>query len=171
MKQLYAIALCSSSLLFFLLGLFFFVKTTCSLDPTDNRQFVTVRLEPGEDLKAYFEKYAKEDKVPSAFVVTCVGSLDKAILRMAGAKEIKEFEGPLEIVSLVGTFGKDGLHMHLSLSDKNGRVVGGHLMPGCIVHTTAEIVFVIDPDVAYKRELCHKSGWPELKVKKNNHSS
>ena len=44
-----------------------------------------------------------------------------------------------EIVSLVRTL-SDGGHLHTSLSDSQGRVIGGHVMEYMIVFTTAEII-------------------------------
>jgi predicted DNA-binding protein with PD1-like motif len=46
----------------------------------------------------------------------------------------------LEIVSITGTLCADGSHIHVSLAKASGEVVGGHLMDGCLVDTTAEIV-------------------------------
>ena len=75
-------------------------------------------------------------------MITCVGSLQSARIRMAGANEIIERVGPFEILSLVGTWTPEGGHWHISLSDGNGNVWGGHLCTGSIIYTTAEIVIV-----------------------------
>ena len=48
--------------------------------------------------------------------------------------------GPLEIVSLVGTLSADGCHLHASVSNGEGRTSGGHLLEGCPIYTTAEVV-------------------------------
>lgn len=37
------------------------------------------------------------------------------------------FDGPYEIVSLVGTIAVNGPHIHISLSDGTGTTIGGHL--------------------------------------------
>jgi hypothetical protein len=47
--------------------------------------------------------------------------------------------GKHEIVSLVGTLALDGDHLHIAVSDSTGRTIGGHLMEGSLVYTTAEI--------------------------------
>ena len=83
-------------------------------------QFEAFRIFPGEDLKQFFTEYASKHKILSGFVVICVGSMTRAKLRMAGAKDIRDIEGPLEITSLVGTFGTDGSHFYVSVSDKMG---------------------------------------------------
>lgn len=135
-------------------------------------RFLALRLGPGEDLKAALLKIAREEKLRAAAMVTCVGSLTTATLRMASADrdhpdELKHFDERLEIVSLVGTIGApDGgpatCHLHLSASTADGRVFGGHVVEGCFVFTTAEIVLVELEDVAFARALDGATGYPEL---------
>jgi predicted DNA-binding protein with PD1-like motif len=48
----------------------------------------------------------------------------------------------MEILSLVGTACTDGVHFHISVSKESGEVVGGHLMDGCLVASTAEIIIM-----------------------------
>ena len=43
-------------------------------------------------------------------------------------------------MSLTGTLSRDGVHIHISLSDADGNVIGGHLIDG-VVFTTCEVVF------------------------------
>ena len=95
-------------------------------------------------------------------MVTCVGSLKIATLRMAGGNDTIEREGPFEILSLVGTWTPEGGHWHISLSDHTGSVWGGHLCIGSIIYTTAEIVIV---DVGHHRPIRQydpKTGYAEL---------
>ena len=80
----------------------------------------------------------------AGWIVTCVGSLTHLSLRMAGqptSTKIHSKSTTWEILSLVGTLSrfKDS-HLHLCVSDKTGKTIGGHVMEGNIVHTTAEIV-------------------------------
>ena len=53
--------------------------------------------------------------------------------------QVIEVQGRHEIVSLVGTLAGEG-HLHASLSDHHGCVIGGHVMGNMIVFTTAEVV-------------------------------
>ena len=52
----------------------------------------------------------------------------------------------------------------MSISNSEGHTIGGHLLEGNRVYTTAEIVLGIMPQFEFSREKCHKSGWDELKV-------
>jgi predicted DNA-binding protein with PD1-like motif len=77
----------------------------------------------------------------------------------------KPFSEPMEIVSLTGTLCPDGLHVHISLSRGDGACVGGHVVAGCIVNTTAELVIGELPDVEFSRPLDPATGYDELEVR------
>lgn len=128
----------------------------------------TFRLKPGQDLKKEIEKAAREKDIKAGVLLSIVGNLEKAALRMPGStpenQTIKKWDGPFEIVSGTGTVSKDGCHIHVSLSDKSGNVIGGHLKEGCIVKYTAEIVIGIFDGVSYKRILDKETGFPELEI-------
>lgn len=123
-----------------------------------------VRLTPGVDLRGSLAELVEARAIEAGLLLTCVGSLSRACLRLAGASEVRTYEGPFEIVSLVGTLAKAGLHLHLALADREGVVIGGHLMPGCIVHTTAELAIGICPGLRFARLDDPASGYKELVV-------
>ena len=56
--------------------------------------------------------------------------------------------------------------MHISLSKADLSVVGGHLVEGCIVDTTCELIFVDIPNVEYDVEFDEETGYDELIFKK-----
>ena len=53
----------------------------------------TIRLMPGEDLQDSLKTFIAEKKLTNAFIITCVGSLTKANIRMANANFTKLYEG------------------------------------------------------------------------------
>jgi len=130
---------------------------------------LTFRLKPGADLKQSIEAVVTEHSIKAGFVVTCVGGLERAVIRMSGAtpdkQDIRTFTGDYEIVSLVGTVSVNGTHLHMSFSDKEGIVRGGHLKEGTRVHPTAEIVLGYEDDIEYTRKLDAETGFKELVVK------
>ena len=134
------------------------------IHPSGGR-FVALRLRPGDDLLEGLEAARAEMGATAAALVTCVGSLTAARLRFAGRPEGSALEGPFEIVSLTGTLDPGGRHLHAALSDAEGRVVGGHLMLGCPVRTTAEIVMVLLDDLRFARRPCPLSGHRELDIR------
>lgn len=127
-----------------------------------------VRLTPGADLKAELERLTEACGLRAGCVLSCVGSLSSARLRMPGAagdaEVVAAFAEPMEIVSLAGTLCADGLHVHISLSRRDGSCIGGHLVPGCVVHTTAEVVIGELPDVEFHRPMDSATGYNELSV-------
>jgi predicted DNA-binding protein with PD1-like motif len=71
---------------------------------------------------------------------------------------------PMEILSLTGTLCADGLHVHISLSRRDGSCIGGHLVQGCVVNTTAELVIGELPQIEFHRALDSATGYKELSV-------
>ncbi|MBU2566398.1 DNA-binding protein [Patescibacteria group bacterium] len=122
----------------------------------------TFRLKPNQDLKKSLQEFVNINQIQAGVILTCVGSLNKAILRMADENIIKTFDEKFEIVSLIGTLSTSGCHLHISLSDKNGNVIGGHLKEGCIIYTTAEIVIGELQNATFNRELDKNTGFKEL---------
>lgn len=128
-------------------------------------RYLPVRLKPRQDLRLALEAALADSGVGAGFVVLGIGSLDGACIRYAGVSEATRLEGDLEILTLAGSLSPDGVHLHISVSDAQGRVVGGHVAPGCIVRTTAEILLALLPEVRFSRELDPASGWDELVVR------
>jgi predicted DNA-binding protein with PD1-like motif len=128
---------------------------------------VAFRLPPGADLKQSLSDYCVTHQIDAACVISCVGSLRCASIRFADQAEGTEFTEKLEIVSLVGTVSQHGCHLHIAVSDGQGSVSGGHLMPGSLIYTTAEVVLGMIPDVIFKREHDQQTGYKELKIEDN----
>ncbi len=128
------------------------------------------RFLPNKDLRNEIELFVKQRQVQAGCIITCVGSLQSATLRMANADQFKIFKGPFEIVSLVGTLSINGVHLHISLSDSEGRVIGGHMLEGCPIFTTAELVIGVMTDIQFDRQLDVEAGYDELKVENGKHN-
>ncbi|MGC4047449.1 MAG: DNA-binding protein [Armatimonas sp.] len=101
---------------------------------------IPIRLNPGNDLRAALDNLRAEQNWPGAFVLSGIGSLTVARLRLAGCSEATEWIGDLELLTLAGTLTSDGSHLHASIANTVGQVLGGHVLPGCIIRTTAEIL-------------------------------
>jgi predicted DNA-binding protein with PD1-like motif len=123
------------------------------------------RLKPGQDLKRELVAFAAEHDLKAGFILTCVGSVRQAALRLANKPNTTMYEGKMEIVSLTGTLCADGPHLHISLSDGQGVTIGGHLQDGNLIYTTAEVVIGELEDVVFCREICSESTYDELVVK------
>jgi predicted DNA-binding protein with PD1-like motif len=93
--------------------------------------------------------------------------LRQASIRLADQPTATNFTDKFEIVSLVGTLGQDGVHLHISISDSDGKTIGGHLVEGWLIYTTAEIVIGDAQGLTFSRELDAETGYPELQIRKN----
>jgi predicted DNA-binding protein with PD1-like motif len=125
---------------------------------------LALRLHPGQDLKAELDNLAKSRSIEAACIVTCAGSLTKAVLRYANQEQAVELDGYFEILSLTGTLSKYGSHFHIAIADGTGRTIGAHLLEGCRVYTTAEIVIGILAEVSFFRTVDGRTGYPELEI-------
>lgn len=134
-------------------------------------KLVAFRLVQGSLLKESLEHFIKSEAISSATIISAVGSLSEVRIRMAGAapgrQDIREYTGSFEIVSLIGNLGIDRTHLHVSFSDSEGQVVGGHLKEGAIVHTTVEVVLATDKSLTFSEEIDDNTGFGELKVTQN----
>lgn len=135
------------------------------MTPRSSGRFDALRLMPGMDLRLALELHAKRPPSSALAVVTCCGSLDAACLRPAAATDAMQLAGPLEILTLAGTLSSSGVHLHVSVADAAGDVFGGHLMPGCRIRTTAEIVLLALPGLTFRRRQDPGTGWRELAIR------
>lgn len=124
-----------------------------------------LRLVPGDDLRAALDAALAASGHRAGFVVAGIGSLNVAAIRFAGADAATVIEGDLEIVGLSGSLSPDGSHLHISVSDAQGRVIGGHVSPGCVVRTTAELLLAWLPEHVFSREHDARTGYPELVIR------
>ena len=122
------------------------------------------RLKEGQDLKKEIEDYSLKNNT-SGVILSSVGCLKKLTIRLSDGKTVLEKEEPFEIVSIVGTLSKDGVHIHISVSDRKGNTIGGHLKEGCIINTTAEVVLLELNGLNFKREYDDSTGYDELMIK------
>lgn len=128
----------------------------------------TFRLPSGQDIFDSIESFVKANNIKAGCVLSAVGSLTRAVIRHANRSFFTEYNGHFEIVSMTGTVSLYGSHLHISIADGDGKTFGGHLVSGCRIYTTAEIVLAVFPGVVYKREFAADSGYEELVVYPSN---
>ncbi|MES2399519.1 MAG: PPC domain-containing DNA-binding protein [Pseudomonadota bacterium] len=135
-------------------------------------QTLPIRLNPGQDLRSAIEAAVRGANCRAAFVLSGIGSLSSAGLRFAGAEQPRRLTGDMEILSLSGTVAFNGTgegarsssHLHMALSTASGEVFGGHVAPGCTVHTTAEVLLALLPEWEFSREPDAATGYLELQI-------
>ena len=124
-----------------------------------------LRLMPGDDLGKGIEAVVKQKGILAGWIGCGVGSLTRYHIRFANQSKGMQAEGYFEIVSLMGTVSVNGSHIHISISDDKGQTIGGHLLDGNVIYTTAEIVIVEAEGLVFGREKDETTGWNELVVK------
>jgi uncharacterized protein len=140
------------------------ILTTGKMKEEKNHTYA-FRLKPGEDLKSGIEQLVKENAIKAGWVCTGVGSLTDYAIRFANQPGSSTGSGHFEIVSLAGTVSVNGSHLHISISDHSGKTIGGHLMAGCKIYTTAEIIIQSSDKYEFSREKDGSTPWEELQVR------
>ena len=125
--------------------------------------FVT-RLHPHQDLKQSLIDFVNLHHIQAGFILSGIGSLEQACLRFADRAEATTLSGKFEIVSLGGTLAITGVHLHLSIADCHGSTLGGHLVSGCLIYTTAEIAIAECETLTFLRTVDPQTGYRELEV-------
>ncbi|HEX68906.1 MAG TPA: DNA-binding protein [Candidatus Bathyarchaeota archaeon] len=121
-------------------------------------RIVFSRIFEDEDLLEGIKKRVKKLKA-KAGLLFLIGSLKEACLGFYEKGKYKrvEVKKPLEIASCMGNIsvkenGELVIHAHMVVSDKSGNAYGGHLLKGCKVAATAELMLIEVPEVDLKRK-------------------
>lgn len=127
-----------------------------------------IRLINGQDLRESIEKICLENNINTAIVLSAVGSVKTVNIRLAKAESYIKVEEDFEIVSLTGTISNGKAHLHISLADEIGNVIGGHLAKGTIINTTCELVLGILEDYTSQRIKDDNTGYDEIVFRKRD---
>ncbi|MDN5988216.1 MAG: DNA-binding protein [Hafniaceae bacterium] len=132
-------------------------------DLVSSSQFYPLRLLPGTELIAELRQFIANNHIKAGWIASVVGSLSTVSLRYAGL-----IEGKFEVIALGGTLDSQFEHLHMSVADETGRMIGGHVMPGNIVRTTLEVIIGELCDADFSRQHCVLSGYEELAIAPRN---
>ena len=127
---------------------------------------IAVRLHDGQDLLEEIQRLVAKHDVPAGVILSAVGSLETSKIRVPVIDGQVKYITPtnLEIDNLHGTVSVNGCHLHISVSDVDGTVSGGHLKEGCVIRTTCELVIGILDDTSFSREPDDQTGFDELVI-------
>lgn len=124
-----------------------------------------VRLRRGADLLQSIEAFCAEHQIRAGVLLSGVGCVTKASIRDAGGVNIVSIDEAMEIVSLMGTVSEKRCHLHVSFAKEDLSVIGGHLVEGCMINTTCELVIGELRDYVYDVEFDEETGYDELIIK------
>lgn len=120
------------------------------------------RLHRGDDLLKSIQTLAKDQHIGAGVVLSAVGCISKGMVRDASGVTLRQINEPCEIVSLNGTVSAVRCHLHIALSREDLSTVGGHLVEGCIINTTCELVIGVLDGWEIATEFDAETGYDEL---------
>ena len=126
---------------------------------------IAVRLTRGQDLKLSIQELVNQHQISAGTIASCVGCVSIINLRLANADQTLQIDAPFEIVSVMGTLTPNHQHIHISVADEQGKVIGGHLLEGTLIATTAELILHTYPELTFSREHDESTGYTELVIK------
>jgi predicted DNA-binding protein with PD1-like motif len=128
------------------------------------------RLLEGEDLLIGIQERVIQSGMKSGFFMT-IGALSSAVFGLYHAGQYKEIkaDGPLEIAACMGDVAVNEasevvVHAHLVVSNEKGEASGGHLMKGCAIDPTAELIVIEALDISLVRAYDEKTKLNLLKL-------
>ena len=112
---------------------------------------IFARMDKGEEILESLRLIAEKENIRLAYV-SALGATDDVTVGVFRTAEKKyyanNFSGDMEIVSLTGTIstmnGEYYAHLHMSVGDTEGHVVGGHLNRAVISATCEMVINVVD---------------------------
>ena len=122
----------------------------------------SVRLRRGDDLMLSIKELCREKHIAAGVVLSAVGCISQGRVRDASGVTIRDIADHCEIVSLNGTVSEARCHLHIALSKEDLSTIGGHLVTGCIINTTCELVIGELPQVRIDVEEDPETGYDEL---------
>ena len=121
--------------------------------------FFVIRIDKGEEIFSSLIQFCKENNISSGSFVG-IGATAKAELAVYDLEKkqynIKTYNQPLEITNITGNItlmdNEPVVHAHITLSDEQMNVVGGH-MKSAVVSLTCEIYLTkLDAQINRKKD-------------------
>ena len=97
----------------------------------------------------------------TSFILSVVGDLSRVSFRCPLNQKPIIYEKKLEIITLSGYLTKKESHLHISVSDENCSVLGGHLLPGTFVLKSLDILLGVIPNLK-QQSLCSITDQPSI---------
>ena len=128
---------------------------------------IVLRLKPGMDLLDGIQAACERYQIRNGVILSAIGSLGRvrycdveALPEKKcgyGYGRVLELDDTIELTGAGGVICSDAegninLHVHICMSDKNGKAYGGHLVQGTTVLMTADIVLGEIEGVSMLRE-------------------
>lgn len=108
-------------------------------------RIIPVRLLPGTDIMEGLKQVVEDNGIRAGYLLMAIGTVTQLTIQIfrprpetklgAGYTDPETVPGPIEVLGLSGIIsetekGEIALHLHGTFCDKEGKVLGGHLVPG-----------------------------------------
>jgi len=100
----------------------------------------------------------------TSFLISAVGDLSKVEFKCPLNEKPIRIEKKLEIITLTGYLTSKDSHLHISVSDSNCNVFGGHLLPGTIVLKSLDILLGAIPNLVQQSKGSEKFSNPTVDI-------
>ncbi|MDZ8083896.1 MAG: DNA-binding protein [Nostoc sp. DcaGUA01] len=127
-----------------------------------------IRLKPHDNLKQSLKNFVKQEDIKAEFILSAIDSLEEAKIRFANQAISTVLTEKFEIIGLNGTIATIDVHLHIAISDREGKTIGGHLDSRCIIYTTAEIVIGASEEFTFNRTFDEQTGYQKLEIIRDN---
>ena len=129
---------------------------------------IIARIDKGEEILEKIKEISLRENIKLANI-NALGATNDFTVGVFKVDEKKyysnEFKGNFEIVSLTGTVSEKRCHLHISFAKEDLSVIGGHLVEGCVINTTCELVIGEMENYSYDMEFDDETGYEELVIK------
>ncbi|MDZ8238838.1 MAG: DNA-binding protein [Nostoc sp. ChiQUE01a] len=127
-----------------------------------------IRLKPHDDLKQSLKNFVKQEDIKAGFILSAIGSLEEAKIRFANQAISTVLTEKFEIIGLNGTIATTDVNLHIAISAREGKTIGGHLDSGCIIYTTAEIIIGASEEFTFNRTFDEQTRYQQLEIIRDN---
>lgn len=122
-----------------------------------------VQLETEDDILLSLTEYCKSN-INNSGIIIGIGAVKKANLGYFDVDQkqylTQQFEFNAELVQCTGNITRNAsngeiiVHLHMAIGDSHYKLLGGHVLPGCIISVTGEFI-IIETDALIQREKNH----------------
>ncbi len=117
----------------------------------DVREVILGRIPKGNDVLEYLQNVAEKHNIQMG-IISLVGTVEEGVLGFYHQDKQEYdslyFDRHMEIVQGTGNIslkdGKPFVHLHMSLGDDEGKVFGGHVLPGNRIFAAEYAVYILD---------------------------
>jgi len=113
---------------------------------------IIVRLDPGEEIVKCLEELRDREKINGFFFgIGIVNYLRLGFYDFEKRSYIEKIiSEDLEVTSLIGNIGRDRIHSHITVTDREYRAYGGHMIEARVSGTLEIIISEIGMDLTTK---------------------